>query len=625
MCGIAGVIGANNDSRDENTLRAMTAALRHRGPDDDGFFVGRTAMLGMRRLSIIDLSTGDQPIHNEDESVWIVFNGEIYNFQELRTVLEKRGHRFYTSSDTEAIVHAYEEYGEDCPKYLRGMFAFAIYDHPRKRLFLARDRVGKKPLLYTQVKGRLIFASEFQGLLAHPDVRREVNREAIHYYLTFGYVPAPLTAYAGVFKLAPGHTLIWERGKAEIKPYWDLLYEPKLQLSEPEAIEQFLTFFTEAVRLRMISDVPLGAFLSGGVDSSSVVAVMSELSDRPVKTFSIGFGEKSYDELAHARRIAEHFATDHHEFVVEPKMLEVLPLLVRHYGEPYADSSAIPSYYLAKLTRQHVTVALNGDGGDELFGGYDRYRAAQIAGKLDRAGAWGTMLFSHASRFVPDSIDPKNPLRRARRFLDALSLAPSQRYLRWVSAIDLNLQSQLYTPQFAQETATWDSLKWVARFLDSDNQLGSLDALLSLDTHTYLPDDLLVKIDIATMANSLEARSPFLDHQLMEFVARLPESMKVRHNTSKYLLKKAMSGIVPAENLYRPKMGFGVPIGTWFRGEWKGYLRGVLLSDKATKRGYFRTETLGRLIDDHVEGRRDYAYQLWTLLMLELWHQTFID
>ncbi|MEK6288261.1 MAG: asparagine synthase (glutamine-hydrolyzing) [Acidobacteriota bacterium] len=639
MCGIVGIVDSNGRAIDEAPLRDMCAALVHRGPDDEGYYVScdpergssnsqRVACvgLGMRRLSIIDLSTGEQPIHNEDKTVWVVLNGEIYNYPELRAGLEKQGHTFYTHSDTETIVHAYEEYGDDVPKHLRGMFAFALWDANQQKLLLARDRVGKKPLLYSIIGRELVFASEFQAILRHPDVSRDVSEAAISHYLSFMCVPAPLTAFRNVHKLEPGHVLIWQDGEAEISRYWSLDFRNKIDISEQEAGERVVELLRDAVRVRLMSDVPLGAFLSGGIDSSAVVALMSELSSERVKTFSIGFDEQEFNEIGHARRVAERFGTEHHEFVVRPNAVEVLPTLVRHYGEPYADSSAIPTYYLAKMTRQHVTVALNGDGGDECFAGYERYTAMRIAERYNHLPRLlREQVVEPAIAAIPEAGSTRSRLGKARRFLDVMGRPAGERYLRWTSAISEELKAELCTTAFLARTSAAKAIGYVQPWFEGNGNTDIVDRALMADTSHYLPNDLLVKVDIATMAVSLEARSPFLDHHLVEFAASLPARYKLRGLTTKYLLKNALKGLLPAENLTRRKMGFGVPIGRWFRGELKGFLPETILSERALGRGYFNREVVSHLVEAHVDGRRDYAHQLWTLLMLELWHREFID
>jgi len=582
--------------------------------------------LGMRRLSIIDLKGGQQPIHNHDRTAWIVFNGEIYNYRELRGQLEKLGHEFYTDSDTEAIVHAYDQYGTDCPKYLRGMFAFAIWDERKKSLFLARDRVGKKPLLYAELNGELVFGSEFNALLQHPGISRDVDFEAIHHYLSFICVPAPLTAYRAIRKLEPGHWLWWQNGEIKIERYWQLDFSKKLKIGEEEAGERVVELLREAVRIRLMSEVPLGAFLSGGIDSSAVVALMAQESSEQVKTFSIGFDEQDLSELHHARRVAEHVGADHHEFIVRPDAMEILPTLVEHYGEPFADSSAIPSYYVSRETRAFVTVALNGDGGDEAFAGYQRYAAMNLAQRYaNLPGALRNGVIANVVNALPGFEARPNPLRKAKRFVSAASMPTVERYLRWVSAFDEEAKRNLYSEDFRHQTSSFRTASILEPWFAKANGAGIVDASLLTDTMTYLPNDLLVKMDIASMTVSLEARSPFLDHHLLEFAASLPENLKLRRLTTKYLLKRVLRKLVPAENLNRSKMGFGVPIGHWFRGAMQPFLRETLLSEKARARGLFKPEIVLQIIDQHVEGRNDHSHRLWSLLMLELWFQRFID
>ena len=626
MCGIVGIVRSDGTDIDQGLLGQMCESIRHRGPDDDGYYVNGSVGLGMRRLAIIDLKGGHQPIHNEERTCWIVFNGEIYNYQELRQKLEKLGHVFYTKSDTEAVVHAYDQYGSDCPKHLRGMFAFAIWDQAKQELFLARDRVGKKPLLYADINGEFVFASEFSALLLHPKLSREVNTEAIHHYLSYMCVPAPLTAYRGIRKLEPGNSLRWRKGEISIQRYWEPDFSTKLKLDEVEAGERAIEILRDSVKVRLMSEVPLGAFLSGGIDSSAVVALMAEESPGPVKTFSIGFAEQDFSELHHARRVAAHVDAEHHEFIVRPDALEVLPLLVEHYGEPYADSSAIPTYYVARETRKHVTVALNGDGGDESFAGYERYAAMQLAEKYRKLPKLlRESVIKHTVGLLNVSESRRSRVRDLKRFLEAASLPKLERYLRWVSVFDSQTKHDLYTESFQRETQTLRSTDVLGPWLGRTNGAGILDAALLTDIMTYLPNDLLVKVDIASMAVSLEARSPFLDHHVIEFAAGLPENLKLRGLTTKYLLKRILKKLLPAENLDRKKMGFGVPVGHWFRKEMQGFLREVLFSESATNRGLFKPTTVKQMVEQHTDGRYDFSHQLWSLLMLELWYKRFID
>jgi len=623
MCGIAGIVRTDGAPVDRDLVERMNEAIRHRGPDEDGFYFNDGVALAMRRLAIIDLKTGQQPIHNHDRTRWLVFNGEIYNYREVRAQLEKLGHKFYTDSDTEVVVAAYDQYGTDCPKHLRGMFAFAIWDERDKSLFLARDRVGKKPLLYAQLPGQLAFASEFSALVLHPDVSRDVDREAIHHYLSFMCVPAPLTAYRAIRKLEPGHWLLWRNGEIKTERYWQLDFSQKTSMSEAEAGERLIELLREAVRIRLMSEVPLGAFLSGGIDSSAVVALMAQESTERVKTFSIGFEEQDFSEVHHARRVAEHVGADHHEFIVRPDAMQILPTLVEHYGEPFADSSAIPSYYVSRETRRHVTVALNGDGGDECFAGYERYTAMNLARAY--ASLPGNRLMRSVTEALPAPKSRRNPIGKAQRFVAAASLPPIERYLRWMSSFDEDAKLKLYSASFRTETAGYRTKAFFEPWFAKINGGGIVDATLLTDTMTYLPNDLLVKMDIASMSVSLEARSPFLDHHLMEFAASLPEKMKLRRMTTKYLLKKVLKDIVPGENLTRKKMGFGVPIGYWFRGSMKAFLRETLLSDTSLGRGFFDPQRVRAIVDEHIDGKTDHSHRLWSLMMLELWFQRFID
>ncbi len=633
MCGIAGILDLKERRVDRALLERLCARLSHRGPDEDGYHVNCSVALGQRRLSIIDLSSGRQPMSNEDGQVWVTFNGEIYNFHELRAWLEGRGHRFASHSDTEVIVHAYEEEGAQCVKRFRGMFAFGLWDAQKQELLLARDRVGKKPLFYAQVDGQFIFASELQSLLEHPALPRELDRIALDEYLTYGYIPAPRTGFRGIHKLLPAHYLTLQRAdrnlgdcRIHIERYWQLAYTPKHVPDIEEATEGLLDVLTEAVRLRMISDVPIGALLSGGVDSSIVVALMSRLCDRPVKTFSIGFDERGFNELPFARQVAKTFGTDHHEFVVRPNALELLPTLVRHYGEPYADSSAIPSYYVAQLTRRHVKVALNGDGGDECFGGYERYLGSGLAERYQRLPALVRKgILAPLAALIPGALPRRNRLRQAKRFIQAADLPLAERYLRWMSYFTAADKHELYAADLQDAVHAQDPEAWLIRQFDEVRPItaDSLDRLLAVDVRSYLPFDLLVKMDIATMANSLEARSPFLDQEVMEYAARLPSSHKIHGKTLKHILKKVGHKLLPAEILTRRKMGFAVPVGEWMRRELRPLLEDVLLAPEALQRGHFRPDALRRLVAAHVAGKRDHSSQLWALLCLELWQREF--
>lgn len=625
MCGITGFVYTDCRAVEREILEGMNHAILHRGPDEDGFFVHENVGLAMRRLSIIDLASGQQPIFTPDRTKCIVFNGEIYNYQELRDGLIARGHKLKTKSDTEAVLHLYDEYGVDCLKHLRGMFAIAIWDDVEKTLFLARDRVGKKPILYShQPNGDLIFGSEFKAVLGHPAVSRDVDYDAIDSYLSYMCVPAPQTAFKAIRKLEPGHWLKWKAGEIETRRYWLPDFSNKIKITEEEAIEETTRIVRESTRLRMISEVPLGAFLSGGVDSSIIVALMAQESSTPVKTFSIGFEDEDFSELKYAKKVAEHVGAEYNEFIVRPDATEVLPTLVDHYGEPYADSSALPTYYVARETRKHVTVALNGDGGDESFAGYDRYMAMKLA-ELYRKFPLRKTLFEPFVNALPSSEKKKTKIRDAQRFLVSANMERPMRYFHWMSFFKAKAKASLYTESFAQTVSASRPEQLLEHWYAQANGSGVIDSTLLADQMTYLPNDLLVKVDIASMAVSLEARSPFLDHNLIEFAASLPEDLKVNQYKTKYLLKKVAARLVPPEVIYRQKMGFGVPIGRWFRGDLKDLVYSTLLSEQATKRGLFKSESVKRLLDRHVSFEEDASHQIWTLLMLELWFQRFID
>ena len=616
MCGIAGIVGVAG--ADEQMLVShMLAQLEHRGPDETGLSSFPFATLGARRLSIIDLSQGHQPAFNEDGTVCAVQNGEIYNFRELRERLQQRGHAFRTSSDTEVLPHAYEEFGDEFPTHLRGMFAIAIWDERRQRLVLARDRLGKKPLHVARYGAGLAFASEIQALTAL-GISREVQDTAIAEYLALGYVPAPHTAFKEIRKIRPGHVVSFSGGAIEHdRPYWRLSFAPKLRISETEALEELDRQLSDAVRCRLISDVPLGAFLSGGLDSSAVVATMAAHSSGRVKTFSIGFSDEQFDERPYARLVAERYATDHREYVVEANALDVLPMLIRHVGEPFADSSLIPSYYVARTARQHVTVALNGDGGDELFAGYDRYRAAQIGLLAERVPTLVRRAIATAAERWPASSTTPRIWRRARRVAAALALPADARYLSWIGYFGAS--DPIFSKEFVHRL---DPTALFASAL-SEAQAGSaIERLMAIDMRNYLPDDLLVKMDIAAMAASLEARSPLLDQHLVEFVTRLPTGLKQRRGQSKYLLRRLMKDRLPAAILGRRKMGFGAPVGAWMRGPLRSLVDDCLFG--SPDRGIVDISVVRRLHTEHMSGRADRAYQLWALVVLELWFRLVV-
>ncbi len=628
MCGITGLVYTDHSHPvNRDLFRRMTSTLTHRGPDADGYLFGEGMALGHRRLSIIDLSTGDQPIYNEDGTKAVVFNGEIYNFRELRTELEARGHRFATASDTETIVHAWEEYGEACVGRLRGMFALALWDLRNRRLLLARDRVGKKPLYYVHDGERLLFASEMKALLADPSVKRALSFEALDDYLTFGAVPAPRTIYRGIEQLPPAHYLVWEGGRVRTSEYWDLVFRKGRQRSEAEYLEEFESIFSEAVRLRMISDVPLGAFLSGGVDSSAVVASMAAQSSRPVATTTIVFKEDSFNEAPHARAVAEALGTLHREVVVAPQAADILPTLVWHLDEPFADSSALPTYYVSRAARQRVTVVLSGDGGDEVFAGYQwRYGLNLFEHRLRRClPTW----FRRGVLGPLASVWPKGdrlprPLRW-KFFFRNLSLDTERAYFHDMSLFTPADKRALLTEEFRRTLNGHDPFALFERHFERVRGLDHLSRILYVDTKAYLANDILVKVDRMAMANSLEVRSPLLDHKVIEFAATLPSAIKYRGGTSKFFLKRHLEGRVPSSVIHRPKQGFSLPLADWLRGDLRAMAKELLLSERAMARGYFVPDHIHRLWNAHQHRIRDHAHHLWALIVLELWHRLFVD
>ncbi|HEY8205750.1 MAG TPA: asparagine synthase (glutamine-hydrolyzing) [Pyrinomonadaceae bacterium] len=626
MCGIAGFV-SRYEHRDQRAadevLDRMCRVITHRGPDDQGTFVNHEVALGMRRLSVIDLAGGHQPMFGCADRFAIVFNGEIYNFQELQAELEKQGHRFRTHSDTEAILHAYEQQGASCVDQLRGMFAFAIWDKREGELFVARDRAGKKPLYYTiSAEGTLIFGSELKSLREHPEFRGEIDAQALDAYLTFGYVPDSLTIFRGVHKLAPGHYLKFKRGRISVHKYWDFPCDQSLQdhaRSEHDWIEELQALLDEAVRVRLIADVPLGAFLSGGIDSSAVVGLMARHTGQPVKTFSIGFNEDSYNELKYARIAAQKFGTDHHEFIVTPDICDVVDELVWHFDEPFADSSAIPTFMVSKLAREHVTVALSGDGGDELFAGYTRYATHR---RRDR--------FSYLPRFIRRGLMQGLSRRlphgaTGRNFLYQAGSESLDCYLEQVSVFSGLNKPHLYTEDFRRQL---DGDGSFALFRDHARRVHSsdpLDTLLYLDAKTYLPGDILAKVDRMSMAVSLETRTPLLDHKLIELVSRIPAELKMKGFETKYIFKRAVADFVPKEILNRQKQGFGVPIVEWINRELRERIRDTFADAQTRQRGYIEPQYVDVLLDEHERGRRDHSTALWSLFVLELWHRTFDD
>ena len=627
MCGICGKVNFTGAMVERALVARMCETLIHRGPDDEGIYTAAHVGLGQRRLSIIDLSSrAVSPLPNEDGTVWVTFNGEIYNFQQLRAELLEQGHVFRTATDTEVVVHLYEVYGIECLAHMRGMFAFALWDARLKRLFAARDRLGKKPFFYTRTDSAFVFGSEIKAITADPDVRVAPNYQAIDEYLTYQYVPSPLTAFDGISKLPPAHFLICETdGALKVERYWHPPLAEKTKASTSDIETELLDHLRDAVRIRLVADVPLGAFLSGGVDSATVVALMAQASGRPVKTFSIGFEEDSYDELPYARQVAERYGTQHHEFIVRPDAAEVLPRLVWHYNEPFADSSALPTYYLSKLTRQHVTVALSGDGGDENFAGYENYGQVLAWAKADAIPAPVRRALARGFTAGLDRLPYNNATARTSRALYMLGANLPGRYRLHSSILKPEEKRASYTPHFLALINDRPAAGNGPANLPWDEDMDPLDWMMRHDQHFYLPDCLMVKVDVASMANSLEVRCPFLDHRLIEFMATIPSALKRDASGGKLIFKRAARDLLPPAILARRKTGFGLPIARWFRGGLADLLRGALLDDRARRRNLFHPNFLHRMMEDHVAGRRNWSNRLWALLLLELWFQEFID
>ncbi|SRR5579871_121917 len=619
MCGIAGIVHVAGDAEVEAaSIHRMCESIVHRGPDDEGIFVKGGAGLGMRRLSVIDLAGGHQPVFNEDHSLWIVFNGEIYNYRELREELKDR-HQFLTHSDTEVIVHLYEEMGRDCVKKLRGMFAFAIYDERRRKLLIARDRMGQKPLHYSFDGRRLLFGSEIKAILAVAPELAEVAQPSLVQYALFGYIADPASAFRKIEKLAPGHLLELEEGKLSISQYWDLPeYGTHSPASEQECLEELERRLTEAVKMRLIADVPLGAFLSGGADSSTIVALMARCSSAPVKTFSIGFRQKDFDETPHARLVAEKFGTEHHELILEPDVVNSVEMLTHSLEEPFGDPSVLPTYYVSCLARKHVTVALSGDAGDELFGGYDRYRIALRDRSFDWIPDWTRALYrDHIHAMLPAGM-------RGRSLAYSISLPWQKRYLEDVSLQPLQREMEIFTNDFL--SADGNPFAQFQSYLDHAPAKDPLSRLLYLDSKTYLPADILTKVDRMSMLTSLEARAPMVDHIFVEWATGLTAEWKMRGSEQKYILRKLAERVgVPTEVLHRPKQGFTLPLVHWTRHELKELILSVLLEPRTLQRGYLNGPSVRRLLDEHFNRRRNHAGRIWRLLMFELWHRNYLE
>lgn len=616
MCGICG-LALRDTPVTRDVLERMTRRMEHRGPDEEGFFTDANIGLGHRRLKIIDLSTGQQPLFNEDGSVVVAFNGEIYNYRDIRTELEKSGHVFRTHSDTEVIVHAYEEYGANCVDHFRGMFAFAIYDRRDQTLFIARDRLGIKPVYYYQDDNRFAFASEVQPLLAGLGVRPDVNESALDFYLSVGYVPGEDTLFSGIRKLLPGHTLTLRKNRVEIRQYWDLPSTPALDISFADAKDRLDALIREAINIRLVSDVPLGAFLSGGVDSSVTVAYMSELMSEPVKTFSVGYrDDPRSSELQYARIVADHFKTDHHEFILESEdFFDSIDMLLRHTEEPIVESAAVALYRLSELAREHVTVILSGEGSDEILAGYPLHK---IMPKVDRIQSPAGWLLRLGRPLLSPWLSEKSA-----KYLDWCSEPMASRYQSISNDVTQSIKSRMYAGPLREHAN--QSTRYFERLFSHLPQASNLRRMSYSDIKSWLPDDLLVKADKMTMAASLELRVPFLDHKLVEFATSLPDSYRLNGQEGKHLLKTLAAEKLPREIVYRKKQGFPVPIATWFRDALYERTRDVLLDPGSTGRGYFRDGYVEKILRRHREGKEDLSRRIFTLLALELWHRKYID
>jgi asparagine synthase (glutamine-hydrolysing) len=623
MCGICGAVW-NEPSKAINgtALDAMTDILRHRGPDDRGTFLKQGIALGHRRLAIIDLTpSGHQPMSNEDETVWIVFNGEIYNFEQLRRELIRHGHRFRSESDTEVLIHLYEEEHENLLQRINGMFAMALWDVRERKLLLARDRIGKKPLFYRNEPNRLIFSSEMKSILTVNGIPREIDPTALDDYLTYQYVPHPKTIFRGISKLPPGHFAFWQDGQLPVRRYWKPDWKDEDErLTFEEWSEELRALVTDAVRIRLRSDVPVGAFLSGGIDSSVTAGIMQRECPQQIRTFCIGFPQKEYDETAFARQAATLFGTKHQELIVTSDIEDVLPKIIRHYDEPFADSSAVPTWFLCEMTRREVTVALSGDGGDELFAGYDRYRAVRLGMAAEKIpSVFRKILAGPIRNFIPASTRQRSTLRRLKRFLETLGMEPLEQYLQWIAIFNRERRQKLYTPEFSEQIRGYDSLDFLRQAEQLCSRRDRVTRIALTDMQTYLPCDIMTKVDTASMAHGLECRAPLLDYRIAEWAARLPIRYKIEGHCGKKILRETFRDLLPPNIEHRRKMGFGVPVDHWFRKPLREMVRDVLLDSQTRQRGFFEQKFIEQLLNEHFTNRFDHAYRIWALFVFEHW------
>jgi asparagine synthase (glutamine-hydrolysing) len=629
MCGICGIVALRNDQPiDQHLLQQMNDTIRHRGPDDAGYFCDDTAGLAMRRLSIIDLNTGHQPISNEDGTIWIVFNGEIYNYRELRQKLEQKGHVFTTQTDTETIVHAYEEYGDDCVQHLNGMFAFAIWDQKKRRLFLTRDRLGIKPLYYHASLQQLVFGSELKAVMANPAVPRDIDFTALDQFLTLEYVPTPRSIFQEVKKLPPGHSLVAEKGQIRLNCYWNVDFENvTVPQNEVDCVDALTDLIRDAVKIRLVADVPLGAFLSGGIDSSTIVAFMSETADTQVQTFSVGFGDPTYNELPYARMVAEHFNTRHYEEFLEPDITVLVPRLVRQYDEPFGDFSSFPTYLVSEMARRQVKVVLSGDGGDEIFGGYDTY----LAQKMDAS------VYRYLPRYVRQQALPrllaavpprpakKGLINKSKRFVEGAALDPALQHARWMMFMDEADKARLYRPHLRAALNGDSPQALIKHYFQEVHSRDPLAQQQYVDVKTYLVDDILTKVDRMSMATSLEARVPLLDYRIVNFALNLPPHLKLNGRDTKVILRQVMANRLPAAVLDKPKEGFSIPLKHWLRHELRPLMHDLLSPDRLKQRGYFDPDCVAHWIQEHEARRANHSHRLWSLMVFELWQRQMID
>jgi len=632
MCGICGIVSSEKaEPPHRSLLSSMCRTIIHRGPDDEGIFVKKNVALAARRLSIIDLEGGHQPLANEDSSIWVAHNGEVYNFPDLREELKSLGHSFATKTDTETLVHSYEEWGEDFVHRLRGMFAFALWDGREEKLLLVRDRIGIKPLYYTLLEDNtLIFGSELKAIIAHPRVKRVLEPKALDLFLTLEYIPAPLSIFKDIYKLPAACILIYKRGEIKIKKYWDVVprearFEKISKKTLPSLMDKLYALLKESVKLRLISDVPLGAFLSGGIDSSTIVGLMRELGTSPLKTYSIGFEDSTYDELNYARHIAQKFNTIHKEYILHPSALELTEKLIYHMDEPFGDFSIFPTFLVSQVARSEVKVILSGDGGDELFGGYEHYQAQKIS-RFAPPSFLFRGLYSCLKKFPP-SAKKKGFWNKLRRFSQGFEHHPALRHLRWMMFLSPENKNALYSEAYALELEEIKGIGEAKPFREIYKDLHRFDSEsgeLYLDMKTYLPDDILVKVDRMSMATSLETRVPLLDHRIVEFAFQLPGKFKLQGLTTKWIFKKTMERLLPRKNIYRSKEGFSIPLKHWLRKELKDLMLDYLNEKRIRKEGLFNYDYIEKMVEAHLQGKENYSHQLWALLVFEIWKENYL-